>query len=90
MRSGFSAADLRALARGSQNAKQCAWLFVLAAVAEGKSRAEAVRIRGMNRQTLRDWVHRFNGEGPDLVHHIRASMGSPHRGGEEMAQRSQY
>jgi transposase len=28
------------------------------------SRAEAARIGGMDRQTLRDWVHRFNERGP--------------------------
>ncbi len=27
--------------------------------------AEAARIGGMERQTLRDWVHRFNGSGPE-------------------------
>ncbi|MTW19267.1 helix-turn-helix domain-containing protein [Rhodoplanes serenus] len=29
------------------------------------NRTEAARIGGMNRQTLRDWVHRFNSQGPD-------------------------
>ncbi len=29
------------------------------------SRADAARIGGMDRQTLRDWVHRFNEAGPD-------------------------
>ena len=28
------------------------------------SRADAARIGGMDRQTLRDWVHRFNAHGP--------------------------
>jgi transposase len=28
-------------------------------------RGEAARIGGMDRQTLRDWVHRFNAKGPD-------------------------
>jgi transposase len=28
------------------------------------SRAEAAKIGGMDRQTLRDWVHRFNAHGP--------------------------
>ena len=30
---------------------------------EGASRTEAARICGMDRQTLRDWVHRYNAEG---------------------------
>ena len=36
----------------------------IAAVYDGMSRAEAARVGGMDRQTLRDWVHRFNDEGP--------------------------
>lgn len=64
LREDFSAADLRALARRSQDTRQCRRLLALAAVAEGRSRAEAAKIGGMDRQTLRDWVHRFNGEGP--------------------------
>ncbi|RWO16899.1 MAG: transposase [Mesorhizobium sp.] len=32
---------------------------------DGMSREDAARIGGMDRQTLRDWVHRFNEDGPD-------------------------
>jgi transposase len=38
---------------------------VSAAVRDGKERGEAARIGGMDRQTLRDWVHRFNAAGPE-------------------------
>ncbi len=65
LREDFSAEDLRALARQSRNPRQCRRLLALAAVSEGRSRAEAAEIGGMDRQTLRDWVHRFNGEGPE-------------------------
>ena len=65
LREDFSAADLRALARESRNTRQCRRLLALAAVAEGRSRGEAAAIGGMDRQTLRDWVHRFNAEGPE-------------------------
>lgn len=64
LREDYSASDLRAMARGSKDVKQSRRLLALAGVAEGRSRAEAARIGGMDRQTLRDWVHRFNGEGP--------------------------
>ena len=37
----------------------------LAAVLDGMNRTEAARIGGMDRQTLRDWVHRFNQNGPE-------------------------
>ena len=65
LREDFSAGDLRALARRSQDTRQCRRLLALAAVAEGRGRAEAAAIGGMDRQTLRDWVHRFNDEGPE-------------------------
>ncbi len=63
LREDFRSEDLRALARQSRNARQCRRLLALAAVAEGRSRGEAAAIGGMERQTLRDWVHRFNAEG---------------------------
>ncbi len=65
LRGDFSTKDLRALARRSRDTRQCRRLLALAAVAEGRSRAEAAEVGGMDRQTLRDWVHRFNAEGPD-------------------------
>ena len=58
LRDDFSAEDLRALARQSGDTRQCRRLLALAAVAEGRGRAEAAEIGGMERQTLRDWVHR--------------------------------
>jgi transposase len=38
-------------------------MLALALVLEGASRAMAARHAGMDRQTLRDWVHRDNAEG---------------------------
>ena len=40
-------------------------MLSLAAVLDGMNRTDAARIGGMDRQTLRDWVHRFNEAGPD-------------------------
>jgi hypothetical protein len=34
-------------------------------VLDGMNRTDAARIGGMDRQTLCDWVHRFNRQGPD-------------------------
>ena len=65
MRSDFSAGELRRLAAATKNANQSRRLLSLAAVLDGMSRTEAARIGGMDRQTLRDWVHRFNERGPD-------------------------
>ena len=54
MRADYSAAELRRLARRSKDTRQSSRLLSLAAVRDGMSRAEAARIGGMDRQTLRD------------------------------------
>jgi transposase len=48
-----------------EDVNQSRRLLSLAAVRDGKDRGEAARIGGMDRQTLRDWVHRFNAAGPE-------------------------
>jgi transposase len=50
-------------------------LLALALVLEGHSRAEAARNCGMDRQTLRDWVIRYNEQG------IAGLSDRPHGGG---------
>ena len=65
LRSDFSASELRLLAKRSKDNNQSRRLLSLAAVVDGMSRTDAARIGGMDRQTLRDWVHRFNQFGPD-------------------------
>jgi transposase len=65
LRSDFSAAELRRLAAATKHANQSRRLLSIAAVLDGMDRTEAARIGGMDRQTLRDWVHRFNEHGPD-------------------------
>lgn len=65
LRTDYSAGELRRLASTTRNANQTRRLLSLAAVLDGMSRTDAARIGGMDRQTLRDWVHRFNDHGPD-------------------------
>ncbi len=65
LRADFSSKDLRALARKSDDGKQTRRLMALAGILDGLSRAQAAEIGLMDRQTLRDWVHRFNAEGPN-------------------------
>ena len=67
LRTDFSARELRRLAKQSRNNNQSRRLLSLAAVLDGMSRDDAARIGGMDRQTLRDWVHRFNTGGPDAL-----------------------
>jgi len=46
-----------------RDAKAARRMLALALVLEGGSREAAARAAGMDRQTLRDWVHRYNAEG---------------------------
>jgi transposase len=64
VRRDVSAGELRRLAARTKDANQSRRLLSIAAVLDGMSRADAARIGGMDRQTLRDWVHRFNERGP--------------------------
>ncbi len=65
LREDYSAEELRALARRSKDVNQSRRLLSLAAVRDGMDRGSAAKIGGMDRQTLRDWVHRFNDGGPE-------------------------
>jgi len=64
VRLDHEAAELRALAKVAVTPEQARRLLAIALVVEGSSRADAARSTGMDRQTLRDWVHRFNTAGP--------------------------
>jgi transposase len=60
---GRTPAQLRALARRERDGRVSARLLALADALDGMSRDEAARAAGMDRQTLRDWLHRYNAEG---------------------------
>src|SRR4051794_11715729 len=60
---GRTPAELRALARRERDGRVSARLLALASALDGMGREEAARAAGMDRQTLRDWVHRYNAEG---------------------------
>ncbi len=59
----LSAAELRREAARAKDAKASRRMLALAFVLDGRSRTEAAESCGMDRQTLRDWVHRYNAEG---------------------------
>ena len=63
-RTDHTAAGLRDLAVKSGDPAQSRRLLAIAMVLEGSSREDAARRTGMDRQTLRDWVHRYNEAGP--------------------------
>ena len=65
LREDFEAADLRRLAKASKDAGQSRRLLALAEIYDGGRRSDAARIGGVGLQVIRDWVLRFNGEGPN-------------------------
>src|SRR5436309_9461561 len=59
----LGAGELRREARRCRDGAASRRMLALALVLEGASREEAARAAGMDRQTLRDWVHRYDEEG---------------------------
>jgi transposase len=64
LRSDFDAAKVRSVARASKNGPQTRRLLALAAIYEGASRSQAAEFGGVTLQIVRDWVVKFNTEGP--------------------------
>lgn len=69
-----TAAELRRHAARSDDAAVARRLLALALALDGHKREDAARAAGMDRQTLRDWVHRYNADG-------LAGLGDRHAGG---------
>jgi transposase len=63
IRDDISSEELRRRARRESDGRVSARLIAIANALEGMDRASAARLAGMDRQTLRDWVHRYNAEG---------------------------
>ena len=74
---GRTPAELRAMARRERDGRVSARLLALANALDGMSRDEAARAAGMDRQTLRDWVHRYNEEGLPGLHDRHRSGRKP-------------
>ena len=62
-RTDRTAAELRAAATKIGDAVLVRRLLAIALLLEGHSRTAAASMNAMTRQTLRDWVHRYNDEG---------------------------
>ena len=86
LRDDYSAEELRALGRRSKDVHQSRRLLSLAAVRDGMDRGAAAKIGGMDRQTLRDWVHRFNASGPEGLIDKRTEGPKPRLSEEQLAQ----
>ena len=64
LRGDFDAAGLRRLARHSKDANQARRLLALATIYAGGTRTQAADMSGVGLQIVRDWVVRFNADGP--------------------------
>ena len=81
VRADYTAGEVRQLARRAKDAAQARRLLAIAAVLDGASREAAAKVGGMDRQTLRDWVIRFNAQGADGLINL-ASPGVPPKLGD--------
>ena len=72
----FLATDLRVLAARTREGGWVRRLLAIALLLDGHSREAAASANGMTRQTLRDWVHRFNADGVSGLR-SRTSPGRP-------------
>jgi len=89
LREDYSAEEIRGLARRSKTVNQSRRFLSLAAVRDGMDRGSAAKIGGMDRQTLRDWVHRFNASGPEGLIDNWTEGPKPRLSEEQMAAFSQ-
>lgn len=78
LRDDFDGASLRALAKRCRDGAQARRLLALAEIYDGTRRSNAARLAGVGLQIIRDWVIRFNAEGPDGLINRRGS-GPPSR-----------
>jgi len=63
IREDIGSEELRRRARRARDGRVSARLIAIANALEGMDRARAARLAGRDRQTLRDWVHRYNAGG---------------------------
>jgi transposase len=81
----MSAAELRREAARSRDASAARRMLAIALVLDGQSREAAAEACGMDRQTLRDWVHRYNAEGIAGLVNRRAPGPTPRLSAEQEA-----
>ena len=65
LREDFESRELRRLARTTKDAGQGRRLLAVAEIYDGGRRTDAARIGGVGLQVIRDWVLRFNADGPE-------------------------
>jgi transposase len=65
LREDFTGEQLRRLARKCRDGAQTRRLLALSTAYDGAARSGAAKIGGVTPQIIRDWVVRFNADGPD-------------------------
>jgi transposase len=73
----LTAAQLRAAAGREKDGSAARRMLALAMVLDGAERKSAAETCGMDRQTLRDWVHRYNAEGLRGLHDVKTPSPKP-------------
>ena len=84
-RLSMSATELRREAARLKDARAARRLLAIALVLEGSDRTHAAEACGMDRQTLRDWVHRYNAEGVEGLCNRKSAGPTPRLGPEQKA-----
>jgi len=82
----LTAAELRAAAGREKNGSAARRMLALAMVLDGADRKSAAETCGMDRQTLRDWVHRYNAEGLRGLHDLKTPGPKPKLTAEQQAE----
>ena len=86
LRTDCSPADLRRLSKKTKDNNQSRRLLSLAAVLDRMNRMDAAHIGGMDRQTLRNWVHRVYDQGPYRFCDVQAGGLEPRLSEEKLAE----
>ena len=83
LREDYDAPVLRAFAKASKDANQTRRLLSLGLIYDGGRRSEAADLGGVTLQIVRDWVLRFNAQGPEGLIDRKAPGGRPKLNGEQ-------
>jgi len=88
-RTELTATEMRTAAGKTKDAKAARRMLAIALVMEGANRKTAAQTCGMDRQTLRDWVHRYNAEGLEGLTNRRSTGPAPLLSVEQKAELAQ-
>lgn len=85
-RGDMTASELRGAAGRERDGSAARRILAIALVLDGADRRTAAETCGMDRQTLRDWVHRYNAEGLRGLHDLKPAGPKPRLTAEQTAE----